>query len=150
MKRALLLLLCACGRVPPDSITVSPELPEPVQVAAARARDIWCAVSDRTGWCPDLVDEGGQARLHVGHFADEKIGAKAHTDQGSVELSPDAATWDVDALTGVLAHEYGHLGIEGEVPHSPLMCGFYDSPLDIPWAVDTLALSAWCDQQECL
>lgn len=150
MKTPLLLLallLPACGYTQPTTITVDPGLPEGLQEAVGRAQTAWCAVSDQTGWCPALVDSGGDAEVRVGHFPDEAIGGDAHTDGWLIEVSPRVAEAGADDLDGVMAHEFGHVGgINSHVKRSALMHAKFPTMADIPCEVDTLAVVALCDQ----
>lgn len=142
------VLFAACAGPPPATIGVSTDLPEGIQVAAARARDAWCAAP--VGWCPDIVSEGGEAHIEIHHFADERKGCQMRNDGlGTIDVRPAIADWSADDLTGAMTHEFGHFGIDGHVPSSALMHARFSSPGEIPWAVDTEASDAWCAQQGC-
>jgi hypothetical protein len=142
---------CSSAYTAPHTITVSPDLPADVQVAAARARDAWCAVSDQTGWCPELVSEGGEGEIVIRHFPEEAEGAQARTcADDTVCVRPGMADATADDLDGVLTHEFGHLaGIAGHIARSSLMRAQFPTPADIPTEVDPLAVEALCEQQGC-
>lgn len=144
--------LTGCGGyTPPQTITVSPELPEAVLVAAARARDAWCAVSDVTGWCPELVSEGGEGQIVIRHFPQEADGAQARTcGDDLICIRPGMVDATADDLDGVLTHEFGHLaGFSGHNARSSLMREDFPTPADIPAVVDPLTVTVLCEQQGC-
>lgn|SRR3569832_2098916 len=144
------LVGCA-GYTPPRTITVSPDLPADVLIAAARARDAWCDVAETTGWCPELVDAGGEGQIVVRHFPEEAEGAQARTcGNDTICVRPGMADATADDLDGVLTHEFGHLaGIAKHVERSSLMRAEFPTPADIPAHVDALAVAELCKEQGC-
>jgi hypothetical protein len=147
MKLApLALLLAACAPEPPKTISLG-SVPDSVREAAYVAAAAWCAVSDRTHWCPELVEAGGDARLTVGHFDAESGHAAAHQTGDMIEVSPGVLDgWPLD---GIMTHEFGHFGIDGHVRRSPLMHARFEHASDLPVVVDDLAVAEWCKQQGC-
>lgn len=139
------LALVACRPQPPQTIEVADNLPSAIVDAAHQARNSWCAVSDVTHWCPDIVENGGDAYISL-HALPRKV--RAHNNGYRIEVDPDVLSSQAWNLEGVLTHEFGHFGIEGEVPGSKLMVGQWPTPLDIPWIVDPEAVKAWCAQQD--
>lgn len=156
---ALVAVLVGCGGyTPPHTVTVSPQLPPDVLVAAARARDAWCAVSDETGWCPELVASGGKGQIVVRHFQGEvdaaargAVAQAATCADDTICISPDAAAnLSADDLDGVLAHEFGHLaGFSDHYARARLMRESYPTPADIPCEVDPVTVVKLCEQQGC-
>ncbi len=152
-KWCLPLLLAACGGPPPPrTISVAPELPEQVQIAAAVARDAWCAAP--VGWCPELVEGMGDAEIRVEPFPDAfdgiqgHVGAGAHNDGAFIAVAPAVIDGFTD-LSGALTHEFGHFGIDGHVPTSALMHARFATAADVPTVVDVEASAEWCSQQGC-
>lgn len=156
--------LSGCAQPTPSTISVDPDSPPELFVAAARAVDAWCAVSDRTHWCPELVDAGGDATIGVGSWSHActdatPVGgscADMKTTGHRVTVSPTAARDSADNMTGALAHEIGHFGISlwddgyGHSDSSALMRAYFPGgPASIPWVVDDEAVAEWCREQGC-
>jgi hypothetical protein len=162
MSKSLLLVAVfamACGAAPPKTIEVSTELPAGVQLATAIARDAWCAVADRTHWCPELVEAGGDASIVVreypGACTDDTpegtncSGGRNH-DGVAIYISPLVSEEPGEKLAGVVTHEFGHFGIDGHIARSELMRWFFPGgPETIPATVDSSAVAGWCQQQGC-
>lgn len=154
-----LVLATGCGASPPLTISVDATLPEGVHVAAARMVDAWCAVSDRTHWCPEIIEPGGaEAEISMGHWkteidlASDSPGGAAHNQQAlAIEISQDlieAGMIEADYWTGILTHEGGHFGM-GHDEKSALMHARFETPADVPWEVDAEAVEAWCKDEGC-
>lgn len=149
---AAALAACAPEATPPATITLGAALPESVQIAAARARDAWCAAP--VGWCPELVAEGGEGIIRVAHFkleasSDPKALKPAWQVENRIDVAPFAQDWTADELSGPMLHEFGHFGIEGHVEDSPLMREKPGNVAQMPRAVDAAAAAEWCAQQGC-
>jgi hypothetical protein len=163
MKHAawLLPLACALGcqrPPPPNVIAVDPNLPAEVAEAALLARDAWCEVSDRTGWCPEvIVGLRGDAVVRADHWDSEvtaeDAGGYAHNDGTLVGVSINALQVGFDVATWELAlrHEFGHFGIYAPAhsDESALMAWFHNLEDARPSGVDPKAVEMWCDQQGC-
>lgn len=155
----LFLLLAACGPKPPATISVESKHAG-VYLAALRAAEAWCEVSDRTGWCPEIVDRDGDLVVKEGHWDTEYVigqegnGAGAHHDDAanvilvSKNLINDGNV-EADYWTGSMVHEFGHCGIDNHYAKSALMKAQHPSPWDVPWEVDDRAVEAWCEEQGC-
>lgn len=142
----ILGLLFGCGAPPPRTIQVSPELPEAVQVAAARARDAWCLAP--VGWCPELTTEPGDAFIEVRAYRGTSAGSRMRNNLGvAIQVQPDVAKWPADQITGAMTHEFGHFGIEDHVAKSALMRARFETSSDVPWDVDAEASDEWCAEQ---
>jgi len=139
-----IMLLNGCGAAPPRTITVSPDLPEDVQVAAAVAADAWCSAP--VGWCPELVAEGGESEIRIEAFKGHSAQARANNGGRAIRVQPDTIGFWLD---GMMTHEFGHYGIDGHVPTSALMRAKFDLDTDIPTTVDAQAAGEWCAQQGC-
>jgi hypothetical protein len=144
----------------PQTISVDPALPPGVHEAVANAADAWCAVADRTGWCPAIIADGGEMLVYAGHWATEIVpggsepGGNAKNNGERILLSRnllESGVVSAEAWTGTLLHEFGHCGIRSpeHVSASPLMAAEFERVEDIPLAVDDAAVAAWCEQQGC-
>jgi len=140
-------MLVGCAAAPPQTITLAPGLHESVAIAAARARDAWCAAP--VDWCPELVDSGGDAQVIVQAFTGQSWDSRMNNSGETIKVQANIVEGGADYLTGAMVHEFGHFGIDGHVPRSPLMKARFDLGEDIPWTVDSLAAAEWCKQQGC-
>lgn len=153
MKRLFLVLACACGvPAPPRTISVSPELPEHILIGVATARDAWCSAP--VGWCPELVDYGGESIVAVEHFEVEgkdSSGLKPRMNNvnGYIQISPVIANDPTWPWSGMCTHEFGHYGIPAHLSKSPLMKAAFGLNDPVPIVVDSVAASAWCTYQGC-
>ena len=142
-------VLTGCGTPPPPrTITVSPNMPEAIQVAAQRAADAWCSAP--VGWCPELVDDGGDSVILVGDAAGNAdfVAATNNGRRLLISARTVAEGWTADDLTGPLLHEFGHYGIDGHT-RDGLMAPRFEYALEIPHEVDPVAVAEWCEQQGC-
>jgi hypothetical protein len=149
----LAFALTGCGTWPdpPRAITVSPNLPDAVLLGVVQARDAWCAAP--VGWCPELVESGGDSDIVVAHFAgevtEEGSGVAAYNHNGVRIFVSQNAVDSGEKLGGALAHEFGHFGIAGHVEASPLMRAETDYLGDVEPRVDAFAAMQWCREQGC-
>lgn len=153
---ALLLLDTGCGAPPPPrTISVRADLSDSIREAAYTAAAAWCAVEDQTHWCPEIVEEGGDAEIRADDFAgacenDTPEGTLCngmHNDRGFyIGISPAVLSWyETDVVSILLAHEFGHFGIDGHVARSRLMRAVAPDSSE----VDAPAVVEWCNQQGC-
>jgi Zn-dependent protease with chaperone function len=149
-----LILALGCDRLgPPEQIAIG-DLPEDVQVAAAAARDAWCAAE--VGWCPELTEDSG-APIEIGHWDTEvsggEPGAYGHNDNGAyIEISRnwlDSGTATVHGLTVVLIHEMGHWGNQGHAREGIMKAEHPHGPESVEPVVDAAAQALWCAEQDC-
>ena len=165
MSRLLSLLASAsffclaCGRTPPQSVSIDPSFSEEQQATIVDVVDQWC---ESVGYCPEL-SVGGKAegRIVAEHDYDPVTGDRiggyerhgraegsgAFNDgDGTVFVNLDHIRMgDPSIFWMTLAHEFGHFGIDGHIKH-----GLMGSHQDVGMScIDKHAVDEWCDQQGC-
>ena len=108
---SLFLSLACGGRVPPNTLSISPGFDE-VQVAAIHdARDQWC---EAVGWCPSFVEwfplqRGGIVASHRYDQLDTLEGSSAFNNSDWIVIDADGVLFnDVDTFTHIILHELKH------------------------------------------
>lgn len=152
---ALLVLLCACGREPPATMTIDPGFSEAQEAAILDVLYHWC---DAVGWCPEVTaapgHDGGRITPDA-HYANldrhpKSTGFHNHKRTARINLAHPAVQ-NLDTFWHVAAHELGHFGIDGHpAPSEPAVMSAYHQTEALPNCIDEVSAEAWCAEQGCL
>ena len=140
----------ACGRTPPQSVSIDPSFSEEQQATIVDVVDQWC---ESVGYCPEL-SVGGKAEGRIVADTDYERhgraeGSGAFNDgDGTVFVNLDHIRMgDPSIFWMTLAHEFAHFGVDGHPVKSGLLASHQDG--NPQTCIDDEAVGAWCDQQGC-
>ena len=161
MVRALAAVTLALGlsgcRLPhaPRTLWVDPGFSVEERAVLDDALAAWC---EAVAWCPEVVEDRDEAEAAIGVVDDFEArypdrvarGSQAFNDGETIRVAPYAASWGLDALWHVFAHELGHFCVAGHVgvpEQDNLMATTVAVDADGAWllstSIDAAAIEAW-------